>query len=189
MSIATFTTSMGSFKAQLYTKEMPITCGNFIDLANSGFYDGLHFHRVIPNFMNQFGCPHSKDPNSPRAGTGGPPDGTFKNLATGAMEKRSNGGNIEDENISKDSNVPGTLSMANTGRPNSGGSQFFLNVANNANLDWFSGGQSKHPVFGKVVEGMEIAYKISKVKTVRDNPVEPIKMLKITVEGLEKDDL
>merc|ERR1711935_898129 len=66
---------------------------------------------------------------------GGPPDGTFKNLGTGATEKRSNGGNIEDENISKDSNVPGTLSMANTGQKNSGGSQFFLNVANNANLD------------------------------------------------------
>merc|ERR1719207_197410 len=105
------------------------------------------------------------------------------------MEKRDKGGNIQDENISQDTNAPGTLSMANTGRPNSGGSQFFLNVANNSNLDWFTGGQSKHPVFGKVVEGMEIAYKISKVKTVRDNPVEPIKMLKITVEGLEKDDL
>ena len=51
--------------------------------------------------MDQFGCPHSKDPKSSRAGTGGPPDGTFKNLKTGETEKRSNGGNIEDENISK----------------------------------------------------------------------------------------
>merc|ERR1719263_2163408 len=73
--------------------------------------------------------------------------------------------------------------MANTGRPNSGGSQFFINVANNANLDWFSPGQSKHPVFGKVVDGMDLATKISKVKTVRDNPVQPIKMLKITIEA------
>ena len=60
--------------------------------------------------MNQFGCPHSKDPNSMpnsnRAGTGGPPDGTMFNLATGAMEQRSNGGNIQDENISRDSNEP-----------------------------------------------------------------------------------
>ena len=47
---------------------MPITCGNFIDLANSGFYDGIHFHRVIPNFMNQFGCPNAVDSNSPSAG-------------------------------------------------------------------------------------------------------------------------
>ena len=70
--------------------------------------------------MNQFGCPHAKDPKSPRAGTGGPEDGTFKNLKTGETETRSNGGNIQDENISKDTNAPGTLSMANTGRPNSG---------------------------------------------------------------------
>ena len=47
---------------------MPITCGNFIDLANSGFYDGIHFHRVIPNFMNQFGCPNAVDSNNPSAG-------------------------------------------------------------------------------------------------------------------------
>jgi cyclophilin family peptidyl-prolyl cis-trans isomerase len=188
--VATLSTSMGDIKVELFLDRVPRTASNFIDLAQSGFYEGVHFHRVIPGFMNQFGCPHAKDPKSSRAGTGGPPDGTFKNLGTGATEKRSNGGNIEDENISKDSNVPGTLSMANTGQKNSGGSQFFLNVANNANLDWFSGGASKHPVFGKVVEGMDIATKISKVKTVRDNPVEPIKMLKITIEGLEaKDDL
>ena len=62
---------------------------NFVDLAKSGFYNGLHFHRVIDGFMNQFGCPHSKDPSSTRAGTGGPPDGTFVNLATGATETRS----------------------------------------------------------------------------------------------------
>jgi len=188
--VATLSTSLGDIKVELFLDRVPRTASNFIDLAQSGFYEGVHFHRVIPGFMNQFGCPHAKDPKSSRAGTGGPPDGTFKNLGTGATEKRSNGGNIEDENISKDSNAPGTLSMANTGQKNSGGSQFFLNVANNANLDWFSGGQSKHPVFGKVVEGMDIATKISKVKTVRDNPVEPIKMLKITIEGLEaKDDL
>jgi len=137
--------------------------------------------------MNQFGCPHSKDPKSRRAGTGGPPDGTFKNLATGASEKRFNGGNIMDENISKDTNAPGTLSMANTGQPNSGGSQFFLNVANNANLDWFSPGQSKHPVFGKVLTGMDIATAISKVRTQQDNPIEPIKMLSITISGLPGD--
>ena len=99
---------------------MPLTASNFIDLVQTGHYDGLHFHRVIDGFMLQFGCPHSKDPKSRRAGTGGPPDGTFKNLATGASEKRFNGGNIMDENISKDTNAPGTLSMANTGRPNSG---------------------------------------------------------------------
>merc|ERR1712187_552823 len=160
---------------------VPITASNFIDLAKTGFYDGIHFHRVIPGFMNQFGCPHAKDPNSRRSGTGGPPDGTFKNLKTGQMERRFNGGNIKDENISRDSNKPGTLSMANTGQPNSGGSQFFMNVADNANLDWFSPGQSKHPVFGKITSGMDIVYKISKVKTRNDNPEVPIKMNKITI--------
>merc|ERR1739849_69709 len=94
---------------------VPITASNFIDLAQSGFYNGIHFHRVIPGFMDQFGCPNAKDPKSRRAGTGGPPDGEFKNLVTGKMERRFNGGNIEDENISKDSNQPGTLSMANCG--------------------------------------------------------------------------
>merc|ERR1719482_1867556 len=187
--IATLQTSMGDIKVELFLDRVPRTASNFIDLAQSGFYDGVHFHRVIPGFMNQFGCPHAKDPKSPRAGTGGPPDGTFKNLKTGETETRKNGGNIEDENISKDSNAPGTLSMANTGRPNSGGSQFFINVANNANLDWFSPGQSKHPVFGKVISGMDVATAISKVPTRSDNPIKPIRMNKISVEGLEKDDL
>merc|ERR1719443_2367483 len=180
--IATFTTSMGAINAEIFLDRVPRTASNFIDLAQSGFYTGLHFHRVIPGFMNQFGCPNAKDPKSTRAGTGGPPDGTFKNLKTGATEKRSNGGNIKDENISKDTNAPGTLSMANTGRPNSGGSQFFMNVADNKNLDWFSPGQSKHPVFGKITSGMDVCVKISKVQTRNDNPVKPIRMNKITIE-------
>merc|ERR1712162_75868 len=102
----------------------------------------------------------------------------------GATEKRRNGGNIDDEHTSKDTNAPFTLSMANTGRPNSGGSQFFINVADNSNLDWFSPGQSKHPVFGKVTSGMDIVTKISKVRTRDDNPVEPIRMNSIKISGL-----
>merc|ERR1719454_1381197 len=158
-------TTMGQIEVELYLDRVPITASNFIDLAQSGFYNGIHFHRVIPNFMDQFGCPHAKDPNSSRAGTGGPPDGQFKNLKTGGMESRTRGGNIQDENISRDSNSPGTLSMANTGQPNSGGSQFFLNVADNRNLDWFGPGQSKHPVFGKCVdkESLDVVIAISKV--------------------------
>merc|ERR1712138_268596 len=114
------------------------------------------------------------DPKSSRAGTGGPPDGQFKNLKTGAMEKRSGGGNIQDENISRDTNAPGTLSMANTGSPNSGGSQFFINVTNNDFLDWFSPGESKHPVFGKITDGMPIVNQIVGVKPRNDNPITPI---------------
>jgi cyclophilin family peptidyl-prolyl cis-trans isomerase len=75
-----------------------------------------------------------------------------RNLRTGQEERRFNGGNITDENIDRTSNAPGTLSMANTGDPNSGGSQFFLNVADNKGLDWWAGSpESKHPVFGQVV--------------------------------------
>eukprot|EP00930_Biecheleria_cincta_P043732 TRINITY_DN3000_c0_g1_i1.p1 TRINITY_DN3000_c0_g1~~TRINITY_DN3000_c0_g1_i1.p1 ORF type:complete len:221 (+),score=40.71 TRINITY_DN3000_c0_g1_i1:67-663(+) len=178
---AAFDTTEGKFEAEIFLDRVPITASNFIDLCESGFYDGIHFHRVIPGFMNQFGCPHAKDPKSRRAGTGGPPDGTFTNLKTGGKEKRSNGGNIKDENISRDTNAPGTLSMANTGSPNSGGSQFFINVANNKNLDWFSPGASKHPVFGKITKGMDVVTKISKVKTRDDNPVVPVKMNSIKV--------
>merc|ERR1711879_131248 len=156
---------------------VPITASSFIDLCKTGFYEGIHFHRVIPNFMDQFGCPNAKDPKSRRAGTGNPPDGTFKNLKTGAMERRSGGGNIQDENISKDSNKPGTLSMANCGEPNTGGSQFFMNVADNSFLDWFSPGESKHPVFGMIIEGYDVVVAISKVPTNKNgNPKTPIKM-------------
>ena len=163
---ATLSTSLGDFKIELFTDKMPITAGNFVKLAKSGFYDGLHFHRVIDKFMVQFGCPHSKDPQSPRAGTGDAPSGT-----------------IPDEHPAnaKISNSRGTLSMANKG-PQSGSCQFFINVVDNPYLDWFSGGQSKHPVFGKVVEGMDVVDKISKAPRDRgDRPTTPIKMNKITV--------
>merc|ERR1719199_936796 len=174
---AVFDTTMGSFECEIYLEQMPITASSFIDLAQSGYYNGIHFHRVIPNFMAQFGCPYAKDAKSSRAGTGGPPDGTFKNLKTGATEKRSGGGNIQDENISRDSNEPGTLSMANTGSPNSGGSQFFINVVHNSFLDWFDPSTpSKHPVFGKVVENLELVNEIVQVPTSRDKPKTPVVM-------------
>ena len=165
---AVLETSLGNMTVELFTDVMPVTAGNFIDLAKSGFYDGLHFHRVIQGFMIQFGCPHSKDPESPRCGTGGPPHGTIAD---------------EHPEGAKFSNEPGTLSMANTGRPNSGGSQFFINTANNAYLDWFSAGASKHPVFGKITDGMDVVKAIETTKTAAgDRPVTPIKVERITIE-------
>jgi len=180
--VATFNTSAGTFKAEIYLDKMPITASNFIDLCNTGFYNGVHFHRVIPDFMNQFGCPHAKDPKARNAGTGGPTPGSkYKNIATGEEIVRK-GGNIPDELTQKISNEPGTLSMANTGQPNTGGSQFFINVAHNNFLDWWDKSTpSQHPVFGKVTEGMDIVTKISKVKTVNDCPVQPIVMQSLTV--------
>lgn len=165
---ATCETSLGTFRVELFTDQMPATAGNFITLAKAGFYDGLHFHRVIEGFMCQFGCPHSRDPRSSRAGTGGPPHGTIKDeFPPGA----------------KLSNEPGTLAMANTGRPDSGGSQFFINTVHNAYLDWFSPGPSRHPVFGRVIEGMEVVRKIEACpKGPGDRPDPPVKMIKVTVE-------
>jgi cyclophilin family peptidyl-prolyl cis-trans isomerase len=165
---AKFNTTMGTFEAEIFVDKMPITGGNFVRLAKEGFYDGLHFHRVIANFMNQFGCPHSKDPNSPRAGTGQSPHGSIAD---------------EHPDDVRLSNEPGTLSMANTGSPNSGSCQFFINTVHNPYLDWFSPGQSKHPVFGRVVEGMDIVHKIEKTRTdAGDRPVTPVRMNKVTVQ-------
>ena len=166
--IALLETSLGNIKVELFMDQMPITAGNFVNLAKSGFYDGLHFHRVINGFMLQFGCPHSKDPNSSRAGTGDSPNGT-----------------IQDEHTARLSNEPGTLSMANTGRPNSGSCQFFINTVHNSYLDWFTPGASKHPVFGKVIEGMDVVKKIETTPTgPGDRPKTPVKMNKVTIQGM-----
>ena len=160
-------TSEGEITIELFLDQMPVTAGNFVDLANSEFYDGLHFHRVIEGFMLQFGCPHSRDPESPRAGTGESPNGTIQD---------------EHPEDAKLSNEPGTLSMANTGRPNSGGCQFFINTVHNAYLDWFSPGPSKHPVFGRVTDGMDVVEKIEKTETnAQDRPVSPVQMIRVRV--------
>jgi cyclophilin family peptidyl-prolyl cis-trans isomerase len=165
---ATFETSLGSFTAEIFVDKMPITAGNFVRLAKEGFYDGLHFHRVIKDFMIQFGCPHSRDANSPRAGTGDSPHGR-----------------IQDEfpEQHKLSNEPGTLSMANTGQPNSGGCQFFINTVHNAYLDWFTPGRSRHPVFGKITGGMDVVKQIETTPTGQgDRPRTPVQMIKVTVQ-------
>jgi cyclophilin family peptidyl-prolyl cis-trans isomerase len=165
---ATFNTSKGKFTAEIFLDQMPTTAKNFIDLANDGFYDGLHFHRVINGFMIQFGCPHSSDPTSRLCGTGGPPHGTIQD---------------EHPEDAKLSNEPGTLSMANTGQPNSGGSQFFINTVHNHYLDWFTPGPSKHPVFGRVTDGMDVVTAIETTPTsAGDRPATPVRVDSITIE-------
>ena len=107
---AEFNTNKGNFKIELFGDKAPITIGNFLKLVNSGFYNGLIFHRVIPNFMIQSGCPHG-------TGYGGP------------------GYTIRDEiHPNLKHNNPGILSMANAG-PNTGGSQFFITVVATPWLD------------------------------------------------------
>lgn len=165
-SVAVFDTSLGKFKIELFEDKSPITAGNFKKLVDEGFYDGTRFHRVIKKFMNQGGDPLSKDLSQvARWGTGSP------------------GYTIEDEFVEGLSNVPGTISMANSG-PNSGGSQFFINVVDNSFLDWNKPpASSKHPVFGKVVEGMDVVMTINNVETVPgDRPQEDVLINKITIE-------
>ena len=199
--VAKFKTSKGEFKVELFEDKLPITTSNFKDLATSGFYDGLTFHRVIPNFMCQFGCPNSANPQSPIAGTGGPAGNTEFTLPDGSTVKRDGGGNIPDELVGELSNEVGTISMANTGAPNSGGSQFFLNTKHNAFLDYFDNSTpSKHPVFGccrrlistrrasyrshagKVVDGMDVVSAIEGVPTDgRDKPIDAVRVESITI--------
>ncbi len=139
-SIVLLETSVGNIKIELFENTMPITSDNFKKLVNSKFYDGVIFHRVIPNFMIQGGDPTG-------TGRGGP------------------GYVIKDEFTKNNKNNRGTISMANAG-PNTGGSQFFINTVDNNFLD------AKHPVFGKVVEGMDVVDKISNAK--RDTSDKPL---------------
>lgn len=134
---AVFDTAKGSFTAELYPVEAPGTVANFEKLANSGFYDGTRFHRVIENFVAQGGDPLSKDANNPRVGTGGP----------GYQIKCETKGNPH-------RHVAGSLSMAHAGK-DTGGSQFFVSHGALAHLD------GVHTVFGKVdAAGMQVVYEI-----------------------------
>jgi peptidylprolyl isomerase len=142
-------TSLGNITLVLYA-DMPVTAGNFVTLARGGFYDGTIFHRVIDGFMIQGGDPTG-------TGRGGP------------------GYTIPDEFVDAHSNVRGTIAMANAG-PNTGGSQFFINLVDNRRLD------PKHPVFGEVVKGMDVVDRIGKVKTdSKDRPLQNVTILRITI--------
>lgn len=132
-----FDTAKGRFEGELFPVEAPGTVANFEKLANSGFYDGTRFHRVIKDFVNQGGDPLSKDANNPRAGTGGP-GWTIK------CETRGN----------PHTHVAGALSMAHAGK-DSGGSQFFVSHGKLPHLD------GVHTVFGQVDAGMDVVYAIT----------------------------
>jgi peptidylprolyl isomerase len=143
-------TTMGDVTVELFDETMPITAGNFRKLVSQGFYDGTIFHRVIQGFMIQGGDPQG-------TGLGGP------------------GYTIKDELPAGNRNARGTISMANAG-PNTGGSQFFINVVDNLRLD------PKHPVFGKVVRGMEAVDAISRTPTDRgDRPRNKVVIRKATL--------
>ena len=128
-------TAKGVMKVEFYESDAPNTVDNFVKLAKKGFYNGLRFHRVIPDFVIQGGCPYSKEASDPRAGSGGP--GYTINCE------------LDGDNQIHDR---GVLSMANKGVRDTGGSQFFIcfNRASTKHLD------RRHTVFGKVIEGIDI---------------------------------
>ena len=162
MTTVTMTTNMGAITLELYDTLAPNTVQNFKTLAEKGFYDGTRFHRVIKGFMIQGGDPLSKDvANQPRWGTGGP---------TGE------GYPFADEIHAENNNNIGTIAMANSG-PNTNGSQFFINTANNNFLD------TKHTVFGKVTAGADVVAAIENNKTgEQDRPIEDMIIEKIEVK-------
>ncbi len=153
-TIITLETNYGNITLELYSKQMPITAGNFESLAKKGTYDGVIFHRVIDGFMIQGGDPTGTGYGDPSIPT------------------------IQDEftNTELDKNNRGTISMANAG-PNTGSSQFFINLIDNNFLD------GKHPVFGKVIEGMNVVDTIAKVPTdSQDRPLKEVKIIKAIVK-------
>jgi peptidyl-prolyl cis-trans isomerase B (cyclophilin B) len=138
--VATFETNLGTITAELYEKDAPIAVANFEKLANSGFYDGVKFHRVIPDFVVQGGDPLSRDlpAGNPRIGTGGP----------GYTIKCETVGNPRTHEV-------GALSMAHAGK-DTGGSQFFM-VLSEKNTRHLNG---VHTLFGKITAGLDVMQKI-----------------------------
>jgi peptidylprolyl isomerase len=147
----TLETNHGNIVIEM-ASDMPITTGNFVSLIEKGTYDGVIFHRIIDGFMIQGGDP------------------------TGTGFGDSSIPNIKDEFTESNRNDRGTISMANAG-PNTGSSQFFINLKNNNFLD------TKHPVFGKVVGGMDVVDKIAKVETDgSDKPLKDVVILKASLQ-------
>jgi cyclophilin family peptidyl-prolyl cis-trans isomerase len=155
-------TSLGNIKVEFYPEYAPKTVENFRELANRGFYDGLLFHRIVPNFVIQGGDPNTRDINNrTRWGTGGP------------------GWNIKAE-FNRNKHSRGTVSMARSQDPDSAGSQFFIVLKD---LNFLDG---QYTVFGKVIFGMSVVDKIATLKTdSSDAPLDPekAKMLKVTLDG------
>ena len=157
MTMVQMSTTLGNIQIELYTEDCPETTGNFLKLVDSGFYNGLHFHRIIKDFMIQGGCPNSKNPDSGKAGMGGP------------------GWQIpcEKSALAKAHDRPGLFSMANAGK-NTGGSQFFLTTVP---TPWLNG---NHAVFGEVVRGMDVVKSIESQETDRrDKPSTPMQIISV----------
>ena len=161
MSNPTFTITMengGVMTGELYPDKAPNSVNNFIALAQSGFYNGLTFHRVIPGFMIQGGCPKG-------TGTGGPGY---------SIKGEFSGNGFRQNDLVHDR---GVLSMARAMAPNSAGSQFFIMVAKAPHLD------GQYAAFGKVLEGLDVADAIVSVRTdFQDKPLEAQRIATVTID-------
>ncbi|MAZ65686.1 MAG: peptidylprolyl isomerase [Kangiellaceae bacterium] len=163
MSLVRFKTNFGDICIELFSAEAPKTVANFLNYCESGFYDGTIFHRVIDNFVIQGGG-HTED-----------------------MERKTPGDPIDNEANNGLSNTRGTLCMARTPHPHSATSQFFINVADNKNLDFVSESMEGwgYCVFGKVVEGMDVVDQIKSVPTSYKNGMQDVPVENIVIDKVE----
>jgi peptidyl-prolyl cis-trans isomerase B (cyclophilin B) len=157
--VAVLDTSMGKIVLEFFPNAAPKHVKNFKQLARSGFYNGTKFHRVIPGFMIQGGDPNSKDADRSNDGTG-------------------NSGTKVPAEFTSISHKRGIVSMARSSDPNSASCQFFIVVKDSTFLD------QQYSVFGRVIQGMDVADKIVNVKRDdRDNPMNPVTIQKVTIEA------
>jgi len=155
--VAVITTRFGKIVLEFFPDAAPNHVANFIKLATEGFYNGISFHRVIPGFVVQGGCPYTKDDDRRNDGLGGP------------------GYNVNAE-FNQKKHLRGTLAMARSQDPNSAGSQFYICLAPQPALD------GQYTVFGQVLSGMEVVDQITTVpRDERDNPLDPIVMESVKI--------
>ena len=155
-----FDTSRGSIEVEIYVDKSPITAANFLELVEKDHFDGLIFHRVIAGFMIQGGG-FDRD-----------------------MNQRMAAKTIKNESFNQVSNVTGTIAMARTPDPDSASAQFFINVADNVNLD-ASGGQAGYAVFGKVIRGMEVVRDIEQSETANEAGHQNVPVEKTVIHSVE----
>lgn len=158
-NVVILSTSFGDIKIRLERSQTPITTENFIQLARSGFFDKTKFHRVVKGMLIQGGDPLSRENNRDLYGTGGP-------------------SYVFEDEITGDKMTRGVVAMANRGKPDTNGSQFFILVADETPLM-----DGKYTVFGQVISGMEVADRINQVAVDQNEiPVDPVFLNKVSFE-------
>lgn len=186
--VAVMETTNGTIRLELFVDITPITAGNFVNLTEDGFYDGTRFHRVVEGFVIQDGDPKSRDTSKrDEWGTGGPGytirdefpcrDGNVSYEHPGGYDQPADQCDDHDGFLATHDG-PGVLSMANQGSPETGGSQYFITLAETGNLDGY------HPVFGQVIEGLGVVQEIGQIPTDdHDRPQTDVVIHDVAIEG------